>query len=71
MKAYGIDSMPTHCDVADIHAFGLKSSAGKLRGKGGDIQSNHRNSEVKRQTRRMFKRRARAQGRKECCEAQD
>lgn len=64
MKAYGLprNDDVEFPDVADIHQYGLKSSAGHLRGKGGDIRSSFRNSKSKRNSRRYYKRKARREG---------
>jgi len=61
MKAYGLPRSDDveNPDMGDIRDFGLKSSAGKLPGKGGDIRSSHKNSASKRSTRRYFKKKAR------------
>lgn len=64
MKAYGL---PRHDnvenpDLGDICDYGLKSSAGNLEGKGGDIRSSHKSSRNKKQTRRIYKRKARREG---------
>ena len=61
MRGYGL---PRHNDVkfpdmGDIRDYGLKSSAGNLEGKGGDIRSSHKNSQKKRNIRRYFKKKAR------------
>lgn len=68
MKGYGL---PRNTDVAapdcaDTATYGLKSSAGNLRGKGGDIHSNFRSSEAKARARRTWKRAARAEGKAAC-----
>lgn len=64
MKAYGLPRIAylEYPDVGDIQEFGLKSSVGHLRGKGGDIKSYFRNSAVKRSVRRRHKRAARREG---------
>ncbi len=48
-----------YCDVGDLHKYARKSYGGKLPGKGGDIRSYIKKSEIKRQTRRYWKRKAR------------
>ena len=70
MKAYGLPRISEIAfpDVADITHHGLKSSVGHLRGKGGDIRSSFKNPEAKARTRRLFKRRARAEGKEACNE---
>lgn len=57
MKGYGI---PRHLgaqwpDVADGRKYAVQASAVNLRGKGGDIRSNYKNSSVKRSVRRYWK----------------
>jgi len=57
MKPYGL---PRHDDVAhpdcgDLSAYALKSSKGHSKQKGGDFKNTVRSSNVKRQTRRLFK----------------
>lgn len=68
MKAYGLPRHDdvAHPDVADIHAYGLKSAAGNLPGKGGDIRSAHKSSTDKRRARRRFKKAARRAGKAAC-----
>lgn len=53
-------------DVADIHAYGLKSAAGRLRGKGGDIRSSFKNKGAKSAARRRLARLARRAGKADC-----
>ena len=63
MKPYGIPRVPEidFPDVGDIQRFGFKSSCGKIVGKSGDFHPylcpNH-----KARTRRIWKRKARAEG---------
>ena len=68
MKGYGLPR--NHDidgpDVADIHNYGLKGSAGHIPGPGGDIRSNFKNPDAKAARRRSFKRKAREEGKKEC-----
>ena len=66
MRPYGL---PRNTDVSspdceDLATYALKSSAGHLRGPGGDFHSNRRSSSAKRNTRRTFKRDARRDGRR-------
>ena len=70
MHAYGVHrNIDLICpDKADIGEYGLKSSAGSLRGKGGDIRSMHKNSASKRAARRRYKRRARQENKNSCVE---
>lgn len=68
MRGYGLPRLFKYPDVGDIHELGLQSSAGHLPGKGGDIRSYFKSSQDKRQTRRIYKRRARAAGKKACSE---
>lgn len=66
MKPYGLN--PTeHPDVGDIQNEGRKSSIGRLPGKGGDRKS-YQKPAKKRASRRVYKRRARQQGKAECQE---
>ncbi len=61
MKPYGLKRYEYgDLDVAGIKAFGRKSSAGNLPGKGGDIRAGQK-SKSKRQTRCIIKGRARRQ----------
>lgn len=61
MKPYGIRSMVEHPDVGDIQAQGRKTSVGgKRRG--------YQKSRKKQETRRYFKRIARAEGRRDSCD---
>lgn len=55
MKAYGVSGAPECLGIQEIRKFGMKSSAGRLRGKGGDYRSYTRKSEVRRKVRRGFK----------------
>lgn len=70
MKAYGLprNSDVSFPDVADIQSYGLKSSIGRLPGKGGDIRSISKSSASKRSIRRIFKRKARLEGKTACSE---
>jgi hypothetical protein len=70
MKPYGLPRCDdvAHPDVADCQQYGLKSSAGNLPGKGGDIRSMHKKSASKRASRRTFKRIARRAGKAACAE---
>lgn len=72
MKPYGVPRTDdvAHPDVADIHHYGLKSSVGKLPGRGGDIRSSFRNRNAKAQARRLWARKARAEA-KAACRAAD
>ena len=64
MKPYGVPRTTDveSPDVGDIKQYGLKSSSGNLPGKGGDIRSPHKSSDLKKKARRRFKRRERAAG---------
>jgi len=67
MKAYGI---PRNKDVespdcADIRLYGFKSSISRVKGKGGDIKNSFHSSKAKRAIRRIWKKKARIQGKKE------
>ncbi len=68
MKAYGLprNSEVQFPDLADIAQYGLASHAGHLRGKGGDIRSSFKNPEAKGRSRRLYKRRARQEGKELC-----
>lgn len=70
MKPYGIPRTLdlVYPDMGDIANYGLKSSAGHLRGKGGDIRSNFKNPQAKARSRRQFARAARAEGKAACQE---
>ena len=69
MKAYGLPrDKDIECpDLVDIQIFGLKSSAGNIK-KNGSIKNSFRSSDVKRQTRRFWKRKQRAINKKMCIE---
>lgn len=56
MKPYKNKKLDNYPDIADIHAYGRKSSTGNIQGKSGEIRSIHRSSEKKRATRRALKR---------------
>lgn len=64
MKAYGIprDSSYAYPDKGDIRDFGLPGCAGSFPGKGGEYRSHFKNAAAKAATRRIYKRRARAEG---------
>lgn len=66
MRGYGLPRVFRYPDVGEIQELGLQSSFGKLPGKGGEIRSQFKNSDDKRRTRRIYKRRARAEGKKAC-----
>lgn len=70
MKAYGIprNTDIESPDVADIGEYGLSSRYGRLPGKGGDIRSMFKNADSKRSARRRYKRKARAEGKRDCRE---
>ena len=67
MKAYGLprDLDIEFPDLADIHSYGLKSSRGRLPGKGGDIKNSFRRPATKRATRRIWKKKARLAAKRE------
>lgn len=57
MRGYGLPrnhdvEMP---DVADLKNYALKSAAGTIRGKGGDFRGYWKNSQSKRNQRRIWK----------------
>ena len=64
MRAYGLprNDDVANPDIADIREFGLKSSTGRFREKGGDYRAYNRNARLKARVRRVYKRRARAEG---------
>ena len=64
MKPYGIPRLPeiSEPDMGDIKEFARPGRVGNLPTKGGDIRSHDKNSAAKRATRRVYKRRARAEG---------
>jgi len=68
MKAYGIprEAYLKYPDLGDIYKYGLPGHLGNLPGRGGDIRSLFRSSTVKKQIRRMYKRRARLEGKMVC-----
>lgn len=70
MRGYGLPRLACfkYPDVGDIHEFGLKSSKGHLPGKGGAIRSYFKDAGDKTKTRRIYKRRARAEGKRACSE---
>ena len=71
MKPYGLPrvSAVSEPDLADIKEFGRPGRVGNLPGKGGDLRSHFKRAASKAATRRVFKRRARAEGRAEIAEA--
>jgi len=62
MKAYGVprDKDVENPDLLDIKLYGLKSSSGRLVGKGGDIKNSFRNVKSKAASRRIWKKKARS-----------
>jgi len=64
MKPYGLprNDDVAHPDLADIKEYGRPGRVGNLPGKGGDVRSHFRNPASKAATRRVYKRRARADG---------
>jgi len=56
MKAYGVPRVPQieSPDLADIAEFGMKSSTGQIRGKGGDFRGSQ-TSDGRKKARRSFK----------------
>ena len=67
MKPYGIPRVleVEFPDVADIKRFGFKSSIGRVKTKGGDIPSYFKNSNAKRNIRRIWKKKARLNTKRE------
>jgi hypothetical protein len=67
MKPYGIPRVDDFefPDLGAINSLGLKSSVGSVP-KHGIHRGHHKNKVVKAQVRRFYKRKARAQGKKEC-----
>lgn len=61
MKPYGLPRVKEveAPDLVDIQTYGLRSSAGNLPGKGGEIRSLFKNSRKKRNIRRYWKKRER------------
>jgi hypothetical protein len=68
MKAYGIPRRFNVItpDVGDGKKFAVKASKVNCRGKGGDIRNNFHNPIAKQQTRRMFARIERSNGKQQC-----
>jgi len=68
MKPYGIPRHPDidSPDLADIHLYGLKSSISRIPGKNGDIKNSFRASKNKRNTRRIWKKKARIASKNMC-----
>lgn len=69
MRAYGL---PRNDDISspdayDVCAYGLKSSAGRRPGPGGDTRASNKTS-TKARARRYWKRVARAEGKAACSE---
>jgi hypothetical protein len=66
MKPYGVPRVPDveYPDVADIQKFGLKSSIGRIAGKGGDIKGYQRPNQ-KAYSRRIWKKKIRKLANKE------
>ncbi len=64
MRPYGVKVIE-HPDVADIQSMGAKSSVGRIATKGGDYKGYSRKSR-KARTRRIWKRKARIEGRERC-----
>ncbi len=67
MKPYGLPRIlgVAEPDLQDIAEYGRSGGVGNLRGKGGDYRSHFRNAAAKAATRRIHKRRARAEGKAE------
>jgi hypothetical protein len=70
MKPYGVPRVPeiVNPDVADIQKFGLKSSIGRVVGKGGDIKC-YQKPNQKASSRRIWKKKARKAAVKEIYQA--
>ncbi len=68
MKAYGLPRVPeiSFPDVGDIREFARPGRVGRFPGKGGDYRSWDKNVAAKKATRRIYKRRARAEGKAAC-----
>ncbi len=68
MKPYGLPNNDSvnNPDVADIGEYARPGRCGHLPGKGGDIRSYFKNAAAKATTRRLYKRRARREGRVVC-----
>ena len=68
MKGYGLprNDDVAHPDCGDLRFYGLQSSAGHLRGKGGDIRGLRTSG--KRKARRRWKKMARREGKAMCRE---
>ena len=68
MKAYGIPRLKDveHPDCVDIARFALKSCIGHVRKKGGEYKNSLRKAVTKAATRRIWKKRARKAGQKDC-----
>jgi len=64
MKPYGV-KIEQGPDVADIQAMGSKGCVGKFAGHSGDFHP-YASGEAKASTRRYWKRKARAEGKKAC-----
>lgn len=61
MKFYGQPRLKDieNPDLVDISKFGLKSSKSRCKSKSGDIKNSFRNSDAKRTTRRIWKKKER------------
>jgi len=64
MKGYGLprNHEVGSPDCADIRKYGLKSSAGHLPGKSGEVRSNFKCNASKKRARRYWKKKARSEG---------
>lgn len=66
MKAYGVErTLDTeNPDIADIAMYGMKTSTGQIIGKGGDFRG-HSKTKTRNIARRRWKRKARAESKKD------
>lgn len=66
MRGYGLprNQDVEYPDMCDLHTYGLNSSAGCLKGKGGDIRS-HQHTDNKQTARRYWKKRERQRVKRE------
>lgn len=67
MKAYGVPRIlnERYPDVADIKAAGLKSSKGTIPNRNGECRGYFKNKQTKRNARRIWKKKIRAQHKRE------
>jgi len=68
MKAYGIPRSPDaeYPDLVDAKTYAVKSSLVNTKSKSGNVRNSSKNSQTKRNTRRLWKKKERANGKRQC-----